>query len=396
MARENLHLAKQELERANASLVEADQRKNEFLATLAHELRNPLTPIRNSLYILRLAGKNATDRERLLDMVDRQIAHMVRLVDDLLDVSRISRGKIDLRRETIDLVAVVRDTLEVAGPLIESGGQRLELSLPPEPVLVEGDPVRLTQIVSNLLNNSAKYTDQGGLIWLSVARDGDDVTLSVRDNGSGIPAEMIPRVFDLFTQVDRTLGRSKGGLGIGLSLVKNLVEMHGGTVEARSEGPLKGSEFIVRLPRVGPARESARASEAGKEATLALSKRRILVVDDNRDAADSLAMLLRFLGADVSTAYDGTSALGIMRVHRPELVFLDIGMPGMDGYEVAAQVRRDPQYQDVTLIALTGWGQEEDRRRSRQAGMDLHLTKPLDPRVLQELLMNVSRSGRVV
>jgi CheY-like chemotaxis protein len=382
------------LKMAEEALREADRRKDEFLATLAHELRNPLAPVRNSLHILRLAGADAAAQKQIVDMMERQVNHMVRLVDDLLEVSRITRGKIDLRKEVVDVAAVVRSAVETAGPVVEGAGHQLAISLPPEPVLLEADPVRLAQVVVNLLNNAAKYTEAGGQIWLTARREAGQVALSVRDTGTGIPAEMLPRVFDMFTQVDRTLGRAQGGLGIGLALVRSLVQMHGGSVEARSDGPGRGSEFTVRLPLARSDVRRASENDGVAKSSAALAGRRILVVDDNRDAADSLAMLLRFMGAEVLTAYDGPSALEVVRVHRPAVVFLDLGMPGMDGYAVAAQVRREPQYQDVTLIALTGWGQEEDRRRSREAGFDDHLTKPPDIGALEQLLSPLSVEGQ--
>lgn len=370
------------LREAEEALKEGDRRKDEFLATLAHELRNPLAPIRNGLHILRLAGDSPTDVQELLE---RQVSHLVRLVDDLMEVSRITRGKIDLRKEQVDLAAVVQGAVETSMPLIEAARHRLDLTCPPEPITLDADPVRLTQIFSNLLNNAVKYTDEGGRIWLTVEREESTAVISVRDSGMGIPTEMLDKVFGLFTQVDRTYSRAQGGLGIGLTLVQSLVSMHGGSIEARSEGPGRGSEFVVRLPLVaGPAREPDPIEpSAPHEALPAL---RVLVVDDNRDAAASLAMVLKVLGADVRTAYDGEAALEVLRTYKPSVALLDLGMPCMDGFEVARRARREPHGRDVTLIALTGWGQEEDRRRSREAGFDHHLVKPVDLEALQELL----------
>ncbi len=374
--------------RSEEALRDADRRKDEFLAILAHELRNPLAPIRNSLHILRLTSPNDPTAERVAEMMERQVNHMVRLVDDLLEVSRISRGKIELRKEPVEVAAVVRSAVETSRPLIEAGGHRLALAIPPEPLTLEGDPVRLTQVVANLLNNAAKYTDAGGRIWLTVRREGGEVAISVRDTGRGIPPDMLPRVFELFMQIDRQPSRAQGGLGIGLTLVKSLVEMHGGSVEAHSEGPGRGSEFVVRLPLSGvgaPAHASPRAASPSP----VLAARRVLVVDDNRDAAESLDTLLQLLGADVQVAYSGPEALEALSTYKPSVVLLDIGMPGMDGHEVARRIRQRPESKDVTLIALTGWGQEEDRDRSQLAGFDHHLIKPADIDALQNLLVSL-------
>lgn len=377
--------------RLEEELLQANRRKDEFLATLAHELRNPLAPIRNSLHLLRLAGAGEPANVQILEMMERQVKHMVRLVDDLLEVSRITRGKIELRKERIELAAVLRSAVETARPLLERGRHQLAISLPPEPLLLEADGVRLAQVLANLLNNAAKYTEEGGQIWLNARPEADQVVLTVRDTGVGIPAEMLPRVFEMFTQVDRTLGRAQGGLGIGLTLVKRLVEMHGGTVEARSEGLGRGCEFLVRLPLAGSS--SGLAALPSTDPTLeVLALRRILVVDDNRDAADSLGMLLRFQGAEVQVAYDGPSALSALTAFQPAIMLLDIGMPSMDGYEVARRVRQQAECKDVTIIALTGWGQDEDRRKSAAAGFDAHLVKPVDHTVLMRLLAEVPKA----
>jgi signal transduction histidine kinase len=384
----------EELRRRAEQLAEMDRRKDEFLATLAHELRNPLAPLRNSLNILRMSGDSNPAAERVHEMMERQVNHMVRLVDDLLEVSRITRGKIELRRERVELAAVLRSAVETSRPLMEAAGHQLAITVPPEPLILEADPVRLSQVIANLLNNAAKYTEEDGQIWLTARREGGEAAVSVRDTGLGIPADMLPRVFDMFAQVDRTLKRSQGGLGIGLTLARTLVEMHGGRVEARSEGPGKGSEFTVRLPL---AAEDSIAEEARPRAGGAqpspLSQKRALVVDDNRDAADSLGMLLKFLGADAHVVYDGPSALQALHIYRPAVVFLDIGMPGMDGHEVARHVRQAPEFGDVLLIAMTGWGQEEDRRRSKAAGFDHHLVKPANADALQALLSSLPERG---
>jgi PAS domain S-box-containing protein len=375
-----------DLKRLEEALREADRRKDEFLATLAHELRNPLAPIRNSLAILRLSGEVGPATERVHEMLERQVAHLVRLVDDLLEISRITRGKIELRKERVELTSIVQSALETSKPLLERAGHNLHVSLPTGPVWLEADPVRLAQVLANLLNNAANYTEEGGQIWLTAHLENGDVAISVRDSGLGIPPEMLPQVFELFAQVDRNLKRAQGGLGIGLALVKSLVQLHGGRVEAHSEGPGKGSEFIVRLP-LANVHPTSGIGGTGRNEQFAssLPALRVLVVDDNRDAADSLGMLLRFLGADAQVVYGGAAALEAVRTYRPRLVLLDLGMPGMDGFEVAQRLRQEEGCQ-ITLIALTGWGQEEDRRRSQAAGFDYHLVKPVNPEALQALL----------
>ncbi len=376
-----------ERKRAEEALRESDRRKDEFLAILAHELRNPLAPIHNSLHILRLTQHHDETTGRVVEMMERQVNHMVRLVDDLLEVSRITRGKIELRKELVEVAAIVRNAVETSRPLIDAGAHRLTLSIPPEPLTVNVDPVRLAQVIANLLNNAAKYTDPGGQIRLAVQREDSSVKISVRDTGSGISPEMLPRVFDLFTQIDRHADRSQGGLGIGLTLVKSLVELHGGTVEAMSEGLGRGSEFIVRIPLTA-ARTFGDRSRL-PVAVRSLPPHRVLVVDDNRDAAESLGILLELMGAEVEVAYSAQEALKAMRMFQPSVVLLDIGMPGIDGYEVARRIRSGSGSRHVTLIALTGWGQEEDRSRSREAGFDHHLVKPGDVNSLQTLLMSL-------
>ena len=375
----------QQLQERERELAEASRRKDEFLATLAHELRNPLAPIRNALHLLRLAeapSDGGSPLTHVHEMIERQVNYLVRLVDDLMDVSRISRDRIELRREAVELAAVVRGAVETARPLIERANHQLTVDVPAEPLFLDADPVRLTQVFANLLNNAAKFTESGGRIWLSARPDHPDVVVSVRDTGIGIPSDMLSKVFDLFAQVDRTYSRTQG-LGIGLTLVKRLVDMHGGQVEAHSEGPGRGSEFVVRLPLASPSWTAAARSTA---TPAAIVQRRILVVDDNRDAADSLGMLLQFHGADVRVVHDAAAALEALTAYRPSVVLLDIGMPGIDGYELARRARRQANGQDVTLIALTGWGQEKDRRLSKDAGIDYHLIKPVDYQALVKLL----------
>ncbi len=389
LAEENARLREQQkaLEESERRLTEADRRKDEFLAMLAHELRNPLAPIRNAIQIMRLVGPADPDLERSRDMIDRQVEHMTRLVDDLLEVSRITGGKIKLQKETVDLVAVVARAVETSRPLIDARQHELTVAFPPEPIVLEADPTRLAQVISNLLNNAAKYTENGGHIWLTINREGGEVVVQVRDNGIGMPVDLLPRVFELFTQADRSLDRSQGGLGIGLTLVKSLVTLHGGRVTAHSEGPSKGSEFVVRLPKSAEGRENESSMDrptTGQAAAVA-SCRRILVVDDNKDSAESIAMLLRLWGHDVRTALDGKTALETAQAFRPQVVLLDIGLPNVDGYQVAKQLRQDYGQDGLLLVAVTGYGQREDRRRSAEAGFDRHLVKPVNPADLEVL-----------
>jgi signal transduction histidine kinase len=378
--------------RAEAALRVLDRRKDEFLAMLAHELRNPLAPISNSLHILSLTMADDPAVRRVVEMMERQVAHLVRLVDDLLEMSRINQGKIALRRELVELAVVVRTAVEASRPLIDAAGHRLSVSIPPDPITLHADPVRVAQVLENLLNNSAKYTPKGGEIALAVVPENGTVRISVRDSGAGIPAELLPRVFDLFAQVEQAGRRSGGGgLGIGLTLVKSLVELHGGRVEARSEGPGRGSEFTAILPRV--ATPATPPPQAPRPALSRLPPRRVMVVDDNRDAADSLGALLRSLGCEVTVAYSGAEALARLGREQPKVVLLDIGMPELDGHEVARRIRRLEGFDRVTLIALTGWGQEQDMDRSRAAGFDHHLIKPADLGALETLLLEPAGAG---
>jgi len=371
--------------RAEAALLEADRRKDEFLATLAHELRNPLAPILNSVAVLKAPGATDADQRELRNVIERQVQHMSRLLDDLLDVNRITTGKFELRKQRVTLSAVMDAALETSRPLIESGGHQLTVSAPPEPIFLEADLVRLAQVFGNLLNNAAKYTDRGGRIWFSATRQDGEVLISVRDNGIGISREALPRIFDMFSQASPALQRSQGGLGIGLSLVKGLVELHGGNITAKSEGPGRGSELTVRLPVATNASMPARNETTNGEAT-GTAKHRVLIVDDLKDSADSLARLLRLRGQEAATAYDGEEAIRAAEALRPDIVLLDIGMPKMNGFDVCRHIRQQPWGQDTLLIAVTGWGQEEDRRRTEAAGFDHHLVKPVDPAALMKLL----------
>ncbi len=385
-----------DLKLAEQALRDADRRKDEFLATLAHELRNPLAPIRSSLHLLRMTSGDSNESlvsvAKIHDMLERQVNHMVRLVDDLLEVARISRGAIALRRETVPLAAIIRNALDASRPLIEAANHQLAVSLPTEPVFLHVDPVRMAQVLSNLLNNAARYTDPGGQIWLSAVLRQEELTISVRDTGIGIRREELSQIFKMFTQLDRSRQLGDSGLGIGLSLASSLVQLHGGTIAARSDGLGKGSEFIVRLPLASirgtagvqpqpPVAERAIAPASARE-----HRPRVLIVDDNRDAANSLGMLLKLMSAEVAIAHDGVSALELLPKHLPTIVLLDIGMPGMDGFEVARRIRAHPAGRDVKLVALTGWGQESDRYRIRESGFDVHLVKPADVAAIEALL----------
>ena len=382
-----------ERKRAEEALREADRRKDEFLALLAHELRNPLAPLRNGLEVIRVAADDARAVAEARAMMERQLGHMVRLIDDLLDISRVNRNKMELRRSRVLLSDVVNSAIETARPLIDAAGHTLTVSLPTEPVALHADLTRLAQIFSNLLTNSAKYTERGGRIWLTATRRGESVFVSVRDDGIGIPADALPSIFDMFSQVDRTIDRSTGGLGIGLALVKGLVEMHGGTVAAASAGEGQGSTFTVRLPALEgrQAPEAPRTSDAGAAASG--PKRRIMVVDDNRDAAASLAMLLKLLGNEVHTAHDGVDAVEATDEFRPEIILMDVGMPRLNGYEATRRIREQAWGRSSIIIALTGWGQDGDRRMSQEAGCDGHLVKPVNLPDLENLLSELTGSA---
>jgi PAS domain S-box-containing protein len=372
---------------AEEALKEADRRKDEFLATLAHELRNPLAPLRNGLQVMRLTRNDGKAVEQVRNMMERQLGHMVRLIDDLLDSSRISEGKIELRKERVQLGAVVQHALETSRPLIEQAGLSLAVSVPPEPIFVDADVTRLSQVFANLLNNAAKFTESGGHVSLSVQREGSSAVVSVHDTGVGIPPSMLPKVFEMFTQVDRSLERTHGGLGIGLTIVKRLVEMHGGTIEARSGGYGMGSEFVLRLPAVAAA-VKPNAAENG-DGVQNGARRRVLVVDDNVDAAESLSMMLEIMGNETRMAHDGLEALDAAAGFHPDVVLLDIGMPRLNGFDACRRMREQPWGDNLVIVALTGWGQNEDRQRSHEAGFDMHMVKPVDPVDLEKLLASL-------
>ncbi len=374
--------------RADA-LAEADRRKDEFLAMLGHELRNPLAPILNAFEVMRQGGTPEGELAEVRGVAERQVRHLARLVDDLLDVSRITSARIRLRSEPVDLVEVIRRVVGSTRPAVDARRHLLTLSAGPGPLPIVGDPTRLEQVLINLINNAVKYTDPGGRIALTAGRavDGDFAEVRVLDDGIGIPAGMLAQVFDLFTQVDRALDRSEGGLGIGLTLVRRLVELHGGTVTARSDGPGRGSEFVVRLPLDARAVEAIPDPPPRPEPAPGPPPRRILIVDDQVDAASMLARLLRRQGHEVRVASDGVSAIRSVVEHRPDFALLDIGLPLMDGYEIARRLRALPDAAPLTLVALTGYGQEEDIRRSHEAGFDHHLVKPTDLVALGRLLV---------
>jgi PAS domain S-box-containing protein len=369
------------------ALREADRRKDDFLATLSHELRNPLAPLRNAVQILALRGDDPQVVAQTNELLGRQVQQLVRLVDDLLEVSRIRRGKIKLQKAPVDLAEIVATAVETSRPLIDAHRHTLTVSLPDRPVRVEADAARIAQVLSNLLNNAAKYTEDGGRIELSAERVGNEAVLLVRDNGVGIPPEILPHVFDMFMQVESSTDRSQGGLGIGLTLVRRLVEMHGGRVEVRSEGPGKGSEFLARLPALtDPASKPLRKTADAFFASAAKGPRRMLIVDDNVDSAESMAVLLRLHGYEVRLAYDGQAALEEARAFRPQVIFLDLDLPKIDGYEVARRLRLEPVMQDMMMVAMTGYGQEEHRQRTHEAGFQAHLVKPVDFDEVEELL----------
>ncbi len=373
------------------TLQEADRRKDEFLATLAHELRNPLAPIRTGLHVLKMAKGDASVAENARTMMDRQLNHMVRLVDDLLDVSRITRGKLELRKERVELATIVQNAVEASRPLIDQQGHRLSITLPPTPIYLEADATRLAQVLQNLLNNAAKYSDKGGHIWLSAEQQTEELVIRVKDSGIGIPASHLPRIFEMFSQVDSALEKAQGGLGIGLSLVKGLVEMHGGTIAARSDGPGQGSEFIVRLPPLIERKAASSQPDQTDEAAQSNGAQyRILVVDDNEDSTGWLATMLEMMGNEVRTAHDGEAGIAVAAEFRPNLILMDIGMPKMNGYEAAHRIRQEPWGKQPIIVALTGWGAADDRRRTQDAGFNRHLVKPVDPAEIEKLLAELA------
>jgi CheY-like chemotaxis protein len=350
--------------------------------------------VRNALQILHLQETLSGDSRWALQVIDRQMQQMTRLIDDLMDVSRITRNRLELRKERIELSEVVRAAIETGRPQLEAGGQELTVSYPPGPILVEADPTRLAQAFANLLDNAARYTERGGRVWMSAERQGSDAVVTVRDTGIGIPRDMLSRIFEMFTQVDRSLERSRGGLGIGLTLVKRLVEMHGGTVGAHSEGPGQGSEFTVRLPVAGEVRHTPGAERLDRDPAALSTALRILIVDDNRDSAESLGLLLRLTGNDIRTAHDGVEACEAASRFCPDVAVLDIGLPRMNGYEVARRIRRESWGKSMVLIAVTGWGQESDKHSAHEAGFDRHMVKPVDPAAFLRLLASIDQERR--
>ncbi len=380
---------------AEGALQEADRRKDEFLATLAHELRNPLAPIRNAVELLRLKSPPDSGLQWARDVIDRQVQQMARLIDDLLDVSRITRNRLMLRKEPTDLATIIQNAAETSQPAIQAAGHTLTLDLPPEPIPLEADPIRLAQVFTNLLNNASKFTERGGRITLRAERQGNEAIVTVKDTGIGIPAEQLSSIFGMFVQIDKPPEQAaRSGLGIGLSLTRALVEKHGGRVEAHSAGPGQGSEFSVHLPLLAmPAPQALKPVDQAIDTALCQTQCRILVVDDNEDAAISLALLLQMMGQDVQIAYDGLEALAKAETFRPDIVLLDLGMPKLNGYETARRLRAEPWGEKAILVALTGWGQEEDRRRAREAGFDYHLVKPVDPTELEKLITGLNQAG---
>jgi PAS domain S-box-containing protein len=378
--------------RVYARLQAADQHKDEFLATLSHELRNPMGPLRNAVEILRGSAMQSEEGQRALDVIDRQSQQMTRLIDDLLDSARIASNKLELRRDRVELTDIIRLAVETSQPLIDANDHELAVEVPTKPTYLDGDPTRLAQVVSNLLNNAAKYMHAGGHIWLTAEQQGSEAIIRVRDAGIGIADDVLPSIFDMFAQAEHSLDRAQGGLGVGLSLAKRLVEMHGGTIAAQSDGPGEGSEFTVRLPVIqGPDTSDVSTGQEAPRATSA--SLRVLVADDNRDAADMLATLLERAGYEVLTVDDGAEALNAVEVDRPDVVLMDIGMPGMNGYDAAKIIRGQAWGKDIVLIATTGWGQDTDIQRSHDAGFDHHLVKPIDSMALIELLASLKCTG---
>jgi len=372
-----------ERRRAEIALREADRRKDEFLATLSHELRNPLAPIRAALEVMRLGRQDAALVEKARATMERQLQQLVRLTDDLLDVSRITQDKVELKRERIDLRTVVQSAVEAMRPLVSDRGHTLRVEMPPEPLYVDGDFTRVAQAFSNLLSNAAKYTDRGGEISISAIREDATAVVRVRDSGIGIPREMLTRIFDMFTQLHAQGDRTTSGLGVGLSLARRLVDLHGGTIDAHSEGPGRGSEFVIRLPLAAVAVTNEMSHLHPRP--LPAGACRVLIAEDNSDAAEMMRVMLCFGGHDVKVASDGVQAVAIAEALRPDVAFIDIGMPRMDGYEAARRIRR-ALGDRVMLVALTGWGQEDDKARAREAGFDHHLTKPAEPEMMERMI----------
>jgi PAS domain S-box-containing protein len=393
----------EQLRQLAAELSEVNSRKDEFLATLAHELRNPLAPIRNGLQLMKLAGGQLDIIEQTRAMMERQLTQMVRLVDDLMDVSRISQGKLELRKERVPISAVLDSAVESSRPLIEQMGHKLTITLPEQPIFLDADMTRLAQVFLNLLNNAAKYSERDGHIQLIARREGSELLVTVRDYGAGMAAGQLPRIFEMFAQIGSSQEKSQGGLGIGLNLVKRLVEMHNGQVEARSAGLGKGSEFVVRLPALTDAQlrtvdvggEPASSNLELREPAPSASALRILIVDDSRDGANSMSEMLEIMGHDTRTAYDGQQGVDIAAQYRPDVILLDIGMPKLNGHEACRHIREQPWGKGIVLIALTGWGQDKDRERTREAGFDHHLVKPVKPQALLELLAGLDVSGKL-
>lgn len=379
--------AEEELRKLADELADSDRRKSEFLAILAHELRNPLAPIRNALEIVRQSDDDVQTLRRASVLMERQVDHMVRLVDDLLDLSRISRGKIELRRERVELASIVQQAVETCRPALDRARHAFDAALPTRPLYLHADPVRLAQVFSNLIHNACKYSEPEGRITLRAERQGSEVVVSVEDAGIGIEPALLPSIFDMFTQVDRSPDRSQDGLGIGLTLVKTLVEMHGGRVEAHSAGLGRGSRFVVRLPIL----IDAPAPSVGPQlaAAAARPRRRILVVDDNRDSAESLALLLQMRGDETQTAFDGLEAVATAATFQPDVVLLDLGLPKLNGYGACAQMRQQAAGRNLVVVALTGWGQDEDRQKSAEAGFDAHMVKPVNHAALDRLLVSL-------
>ncbi|MBG9388420.1 response regulator [Caenimonas aquaedulcis] len=384
------------LEKSESQLRDADRRKDEFLATLAHELRNPLAPVRTAAQLLQMPRLEPERIAWSADLIDRQVTVMSRLIDDLMDVSRINQGKIDLKRRKVRLADLLRDALEIARPLIDESGHEFHMVPTPEDMELDADPMRLSQAIMNLLNNAAKYTERGGRIEVAAVRRANNAVITVRDNGIGIPPERLDSVFEMFSQVDTALTRSRGGLGIGLALSRRLIEMHGGTLIASSGGPGEGSTFTATLPLLAQEAEAAPPPEKRTAAQLeaAAAPMKVLIADDNVDAADTLAMLIEMLGHDVRHVNDGEAAVDAAAKFEPRVALIDLGMPKLNGYEVCKQIRQLPNGKDVIVVAVTGWGQPDDRRRSAEAGFDRHLVKPVDPSALTQLLGELAQAQR--